>query len=272
MNVAVAFDHRGVHLRGRVLEVLQADGHIHDATRPAGRAQRREAPQVQPARQRLAALARAVPGDELAATGDQLLEPLLLLGVLVRRGLLLILLRDDHTPADHDQRRGADDLGRERLQGSVLDRRGVAPESVLRLGDTYRALRAGLQPWPVSPREHRSPMDVNAGRGFVFISHVGAVHPSGFLPAVAGNVRTRPLGEIYRESALFKSLRDISELKGRCGRCEFAVVCGGSRSRAFAITNDALAEDPLCQYSPGDFFFHDDLREMLPVLGAGAIA
>jgi AdoMet-dependent heme synthase len=158
------------------------------------------------------------------------------------------------------------------IERTILDRRGVAPESVLRLGDTYRALRAGLQPWPESPREHRSPMDVNAGRGFVFISHVGAVHPSGFLPAVAGNVRTRPLGEIYRESALFRSLRAISELKGRCGRCEFAVVCGGSRSRAFAITNDALAEDPLCQYSPGDFFFHDDLREMLPVLDAGAIA
>jgi radical SAM protein with 4Fe4S-binding SPASM domain len=149
------------------------------------------------------------------------------------------------------------------LERTILERRGIAPESVLQLGPTYRALRAALEPWPLSPRERRSPMDVNAGRGLAFVSHTGAVHPSGFLPFTADNVRTHSLGEIYRESPLFKSLREISELEGRCGRCEFAGVCGGSRARAFAVAGDALAEDPLCAYIPGTFPFQAELDELL---------
>jgi AdoMet-dependent heme synthase len=156
------------------------------------------------------------------------------------------------------------------LERTILERRGIAPETVLRLGATYRALRSALEPWPSSPRERRSPMDVNAGRGLVFVSHTGAVHPSGFLPITADNVRARSLGEIYRESPLFKSLRDITELGGRCGRCEFAGVCGGSRARAFAVGGDALAEDPLCAYTPGTFRFQADLGE--PLAGTAAEA
>ena len=36
--------------------------------------------------------------------------------------------------------------------------------------------------------------------------------------------------------------------RGRCGRCEYRDVCGGSRSRAFALAGDPLAEDPCCLY------------------------
>ena len=91
---------------------------------------------------------------------------------------------------------------------------------------------------------------VNDGRGFCFISHRGDVCPSGFLQLAAGNVRETPLAEIYRDSVLFKELRDPSRLKGRCGRCEFRSVCGGSRARAYALTGDYLAEDPSCAYQP----------------------
>jgi len=96
----------------------------------------------------------------------------------------------------------------------------------------------------------RTGSGVNDGKGFAFVSHRGDVFPSGFLPAKAGNVRERPLGEIYRDSPLFRSLRDASLLKGRCGACEFRELCGGSRARAFALTGDPLAEDPLCAYEP----------------------
>lgn len=91
---------------------------------------------------------------------------------------------------------------------------------------------------------------VNAGKGFVFVDHVGDVYPSGFLPIVAENVRRRELSHIYREHPLFLELRDPSLLKGRCGRCEFRDSCGGSRSRAYALTGDYLAEDPCCLYQP----------------------
>ena len=69
----------------------------------------------------------------------------------------------------------------------------------------------------------RAPMHVNSANGFVFISHLGDVFPSGYLPLIAGNVRQTPLDEIYRTSPLFGALRDKSQLKGRCGACEYQV-------------------------------------------------
>lgn len=96
----------------------------------------------------------------------------------------------------------------------------------------------------------RAPRGLNDGKGFVFISHRGEVFPSGFLPLAAGNVRQQPLAEIYRNALLFRRLRDTSNLKGKCGMCEFREICGGSRSRAYALTGDPFAADPSCSYHP----------------------
>lgn len=91
----------------------------------------------------------------------------------------------------------------------------------------------------------------NDGRGTMFISHLGEIYPSGFLPVRAGNVRTDNIAQVYRESSVFKSLRDIAMLKGKCGICQFNDVCGGSRARAYAMTGDMLEADPTCAYAPG---------------------
>lgn len=91
---------------------------------------------------------------------------------------------------------------------------------------------------------------VNAGSGFLFVSHFGDLYPSGFLPLSAGNLRRDRLDAVYRESPLFRGLRDASRLKGRCGVCPFRVMCGGSRSRAYALTGDPFAEDPWCAFDP----------------------
>ena len=91
---------------------------------------------------------------------------------------------------------------------------------------------------------------VRDGNGIVFVAHDGAVYPSGFLPLSAGNVRDTPLATLYREHELFVRLRDPRELKGKCGRCAYNEVCGGSRARAFAATGDPLESDPLCPYVP----------------------
>jgi AdoMet-dependent heme synthase len=96
----------------------------------------------------------------------------------------------------------------------------------------------------------RAPKGVNDGNGFVFISHIGDVYPSGLLPVKAGNVRETPLAEIYRESPIFTSLRNPDLYKGKCGVCEFRHVCGGSRSRAYAMTGDYLESEPFCTYIP----------------------
>ncbi len=97
---------------------------------------------------------------------------------------------------------------------------------------------------------NRPAMGVNDGNGFAFISHIGEVCPSGFLPIVAGNVREQSFAEIYRNSPLFHELRDQAKLKGKCGICEFGSVCGGSRARAYAVTGDYMEADPSCAYVP----------------------
>lgn len=96
-----------------------------------------------------------------------------------------------------------------------------------------------------------APGGVNAGKGFCFVSYNGEVFPSGFLAVSGGSLREKSLAEIYRDSSVFRQLRDASLLKGRCGRCEYRELCGGSRSRAWAVTGDYLEEDPCCAYQPG---------------------
>ncbi len=91
---------------------------------------------------------------------------------------------------------------------------------------------------------------VGDGNGFLFISHIGDVQPSGFLPISAGNVRNDDVVEVYRHSELFKNLRDIHQIKGKCQACSFLSVCGGSRGRAYGLTGDYLESDPACAYDP----------------------
>ncbi|MHB0988112.1 MAG: TIGR04053 family radical SAM/SPASM domain-containing protein [Bellilinea sp.] len=156
------------------------------------------------------------------------------------------------------------------LQRAYLEANGLPVEKYMQLNDTYYRLSAALHkhieagPAPlIEPdRMRRTPLHVNAGDGFVFISLLGEVFPSGYLPLSAGNVRTQTLKEIYQESNLFKSLRNKDALKGRCGECEYRYVCGGSRSRAFATAGDYLAEEPFCSYQPGSFPFPEAIQEM----------
>ena len=99
----------------------------------------------------------------------------------------------------------------------------------------------------------RAPRGLNDGKGFIFVSHMGEVFPSGFLPFSGGNVRSDSLSHIYRESPIFQQLRDDSQLGGKCGGCEFRHICGGSRARAYALTGDPLAEEPCCSYVPKNY-------------------
>jgi radical SAM protein len=116
-----------------------------------------------------------------------------------------------------------------------------------------QAMAAGGTPAPLVQRRRqlRAPRSVNDGNGFVFVDHIGQIYPSGFLPAPRGNVRDGRLVEVYRGDTTFAELRDPDALRGRCGRCRFRAICGGSRSRAYAATGDWLETDPLCAYDPG---------------------
>ncbi|MCL5283296.1 MAG: TIGR04053 family radical SAM/SPASM domain-containing protein [Armatimonadetes bacterium] len=96
----------------------------------------------------------------------------------------------------------------------------------------------------------RAPKGVTDGCGFVFISHIGEVFPSGFLPIDCGNVRTASLVDIYRNHPIMIDLRSPDRYKGKCGYCEFRYVCGGSRARAYSVTGDYMESDPFCVYQP----------------------
>lgn len=116
-------------------------------------------------------------------------------------------------------------------------------------GQHYR--RVALEHWRKHPHLPKPALlPINDGNGFVFISHTGDIQPSGFLPITAGNVREDELVEVYRNAPLFRELRDAGLLKGKCARCEFRSICGGSRARAYAMSGDYLAEEPLCTYQP----------------------
>ena len=88
------------------------------------------------------------------------------------------------------------------------------------------------------------------GTSFCFISHDGIVQPCGYLELNCGNLKQSSFGEVWRESQIFKRLRDFSAYDGKCGRCEYLKFCGGCRARAYENTGDYMAEEPLCIYQP----------------------
>jgi radical SAM protein with 4Fe4S-binding SPASM domain len=121
---------------------------------------------------------------------------------------------------------------------------------VIRQRQLERSRKPASDPPPSPSAALRAPRSVTDGNGFVFVDRLGAICPSGFLPLACGNVRRASLVRVYREHELFVRLRDSRALEGKCGRCEFRNICGGSRARAYAATGSAFASDPLCAYEP----------------------
>lgn len=127
---------------------------------------------------------------------------------------------------------------------------GIAVGDLLEAVEQQMLTASELGGSRVAQRIVRAPLGVSDGKGVVFISHTGNVQPSGFLNLAGGNVRSDFLIDIYRNSPVFQQLRNYSNLKGKCGVCEFRSICGGSRARANAVTGDPMQSDPYCVYQP----------------------
>ncbi len=127
-------------------------------------------------------------------------------------------------------------------------RSGAAPPDGPLYQELAGRLISVLGPPSASPSAHTTP--TRDGKGILFIAHDGEVYPAGFLPIGLGSVREAPLASLYRDTPLLRAIR-AAEFTGRCGRCEYADLCGGSRARAYAATGDPLGEDPACAYQPG---------------------
>jgi len=89
-----------------------------------------------------------------------------------------------------------------------------------------------------------------AGVGFCFIGHRGEVQGCGYLQVEAGDIRKESFSKIWDDSPLFRELRDLSNIRGKCGVCEYKRLCGGCRARAYESTGDYLGPEPYCIYEP----------------------
>ncbi len=92
-----------------------------------------------------------------------------------------------------------------------------------------------------------------AGTHYMGIRPNGDVTPCPYLPVFAGTLRNASLTDLWSSSELFNDIRRRSSLGGRCGACEMNAQCGGCRARAYGMTGDLMAEDPLCTHTPGKF-------------------
>jgi radical SAM protein with 4Fe4S-binding SPASM domain len=92
-----------------------------------------------------------------------------------------------------------------------------------------------------------------AGTHYMGIRPNGEVTPCPYLPVFAGSLRSASLADLWTSSALFSGIRRRTSLGGRCGECEMNGHCGGCRARAYGMTGDLMAEDPLCTHTPGTF-------------------
>ncbi len=117
-----------------------------------------------------------------------------------------------------------------------------------RKGDPLAAPSVGQQ--PARSRTHRAPLGVRDGNGIMFVGHTGEIFPAGFLPLECGRFPQNSVVEAYQTHPTFLALRDANQFSGDCGVCEYRFICGGSRSRAFAVSGDPLAAEPDCTYQP----------------------
>jgi radical SAM protein with 4Fe4S-binding SPASM domain len=133
---------------------------------------------------------------------------------------------------------------------------GIGPTDMTMPGSTGIELKPqGIGRAVGHPGAHPSDMNAMtkgclAGTAVCFISNQGEVYPCGYLPALAGDLKKQSFADIWENSVVFNQLRDINNLRGKCGCCEFRNVCMGCRARAFAATGNYLDEEPFCVYQP----------------------
>lgn len=101
-----------------------------------------------------------------------------------------------------------------------------------------------------------------AGSAVAFISRLGIVQPCGYLPVAAGDLKTQTFEDVWEHSGVFANMRDSSMLKGKCGACEYKVVCAGCRARAYYQTSNYLDEEPYCIYEPEGYKETDKVENL----------
>jgi AdoMet-dependent heme synthase len=89
-----------------------------------------------------------------------------------------------------------------------------------------------------------------AGTHYARITPEGDITPCPYMEISAGNIHSQGFWKTWESSTLFQSFRNPNLLQGRCGECEYKLLCGGCRARALAQNGNLMGEDPNCDYQP----------------------
>ena len=150
----------------------------------------------------------------------------------------------DLDPAQYDQVLGQLAGIQRRWASRMLVNAKCAPHFV-------RTLLTAEEPTPFPKSFGGGAGGCPAGTHYLGIRPNGDVTPCPYLPLFAGNLEQTGLRDLWDSSELFLKIRQRDQLGGRCGPCELSSLCGGCRARAYGMTGDVMAEDPLCTHQPG---------------------
>jgi radical SAM protein with 4Fe4S-binding SPASM domain len=100
-------------------------------------------------------------------------------------------------------------------------------------------------PWLRAPH-----VGCGAGRSVLAVTARDEVLPCAYLRGpdfLAGSLGDEPLDRIWRESPVFRKLRDQTSLGAFCDACHLKATClGGCRAAAFGVNETLESEDPGC--------------------------
>lgn len=88
-----------------------------------------------------------------------------------------------------------------------------------------------------------------AGIHYCRITPEGGVTACPYIPHEEGNIREAKFWDIWEGSPRFQSLRH-PKLQGKCGSCEFQLLCGGCRARPLSLQGSLMDTDPWCIHAP----------------------
>ncbi len=101
---------------------------------------------------------------------------------------------------------------------------------------------------PESPLLHYSTR-CPCGIQYCRITPEGKVTPCPYSPIIAGDLSQESFPDIWNHSKVLQTLRS-GQLSGRCGDCEYRILCGGCRARAIAQQQGLMGPDNSCDYTP----------------------
>ena len=160
----------------------------------------------------------------------------------------------DITPAQYDEVLASLYRIQGKYQGRMLVNAKCAPHYI------KTVLEQGLRPGSETATDAHPIRTYSGGAGgcpagthYMGIRPNGDVTPCPYLPVFAGSLRNARLADLWTSSPVFTGIRQRTSLGGRCGECEMNGHCGGCRARAYGMTGDVMAEDPLCTHVPGTF-------------------